>query len=289
MCSKRAARDGSPLRAGGRLLTSSHDALHDAVARARAGARRARPTAGGHHDDRRRSRPSRRRRCWSAGRRHHDHARRLCRGARAHGSVRSPAVPVAGASQRAPDGDDQHQAPRPGGARQRVRQRPAHPGRAPRRSPRRDAEGRAEGAPKPQDLAPDEVRAYYDAHRADFRDPERRRVSAIVLPTQAAADGVLDQAKKGSAAARLGRARAGEVDRSVGQGERRRWTSPGDLGMVSPPGDSHGEPPRVPEEVRAALFSIGKVGDVRPRVVPANGQGLRRPPDGEERPAGPDS
>jgi parvulin-like peptidyl-prolyl isomerase len=43
----------------------------------------------------------------------------------------------------------------------------------------------------------------------------------------------------------------------------------GDLGFVAPPGDPHGESARVPEEVRAAVFEIAKVGDVLARPVKA--------------------
>jgi peptidyl-prolyl cis-trans isomerase C len=42
-------------------------------------------------------------------------------------------------------------------------------------------------APKPVDVPAGEVRAYFDAHRADYKDPERRRASAIVLKDELAA------------------------------------------------------------------------------------------------------
>jgi peptidyl-prolyl cis-trans isomerase C len=127
------------------------------------------------------------------------------------------------------------------------------------------------GAPAPADLPADEVRAYYDAHRAEFRDPERRRVSAIVLGSEAAAQSVLDQAKKGLSAADWGvLVRSRSIDPSA------KVNVPvdlaGDLGMVSPPGDLHGDTPRVPQEVRMAVFSIAKVGDVAPEVVKAAGK-----------------
>ncbi|HTJ85376.1 MAG TPA: peptidyl-prolyl cis-trans isomerase, partial [Polyangiaceae bacterium] len=35
--------------------------------------------------------------------------------------------------------------------------------------------------PTPTEIPMDEVKAYYDAHIEDYREPERRRVSAIVL------------------------------------------------------------------------------------------------------------
>jgi hypothetical protein len=47
----------------------------------------------------------------------------------------------------------------------------------------------------------------------------------------------------------------------------------GDLGFVAPPGDPHGDnagtQPRVPAEVRAAVFEIAGVGQVLPRPVKA--------------------
>jgi peptidyl-prolyl cis-trans isomerase C len=127
------------------------------------------------------------------------------------------------------------------------------------------------GAPLPADLPADEVRAYYEAHRAEFRDPERRRISAVVLPTEAAALPVLEQARKGLSAADWGAlVRAKSVDPSA------KVNVPvdlaGDLGMVSPPGDLHDDTPRVPAEVRAAVFTIAKVGDVAPQAVSALGK-----------------
>jgi peptidyl-prolyl cis-trans isomerase C len=46
----------------------------------------------------------------------------------------------------------------------------------------------------------------------------------------------------------------------------------GDFGIVSPPGDRRGENPRVPDEVRAAVYQIAAVGDVYDKVVPAGGK-----------------
>ena len=59
--------------------------------------------------------------------------------------------------------------------------------------------GAREGAPTPAEIAVGDVRAYYEAHKADFHDPERRRVSAIVLSTAAAADATLEEAKTATA------------------------------------------------------------------------------------------
>jgi hypothetical protein len=47
----------------------------------------------------------------------------------------------------------------------------------------------------------------------------------------------------------------------------------GDFGFVGPTGDSRGDNPRVPAEVRAAIYEIANVGEVLPRVVRgANGK-----------------
>jgi peptidyl-prolyl cis-trans isomerase C len=137
-----------------------------------------------------------------------------------------------------------------------------------------------EGVPAPEDIPASEVQAYFDAHRPDFHDPERRRVSAIVVATPAAAATVL------AAAARATPSQWGELVRtkSIAEGgaagprptSKAELEGPvdlaGDFGFVSPPGDPRGTNVRVPEEVRAAAFEIANVGDVLPRVVPAGGK-----------------
>ncbi len=127
-----------------------------------------------------------------------------------------------------------------------------------------------EGAPAPNEVPENEVREYYEAHKADFRDPERRRVSAIALATEAAAAAVLDAAVRATAA------QWGELVRTKSTDVQARAAVPpelaGDLGFVSPPGDIRGTNARVPEEVRAAVFELAKVGDVCTRVVKAGGK-----------------
>jgi parvulin-like peptidyl-prolyl isomerase len=127
-----------------------------------------------------------------------------------------------------------------------------------------------EGVPAPNELPVEEVRAYYDAHRADFHDPERRRVSAVVLTTEAAAAAALETARKASAA------QWGELVRAKSTDAMAKSNTPldmaGDFGFVSPPGDPRGANARVPEEVRAGVFEVEKVGDVLPRVVRSGGK-----------------
>jgi DNA-directed RNA polymerase subunit F len=131
------------------------------------------------------------------------------------------------------------------------------------------------GAPQPGELPADEVHAYFDAHKDDFRDPERRRVSAIVLDSFPAAQAVLDQVKKGATAQAWGAlVRAKSTDPAA------KANVPvdlaGDLGLVTPPvqsrpgerRDPRTDNPRVPDAVRVAIFALANVGDVAPDVIP---------------------
>jgi peptidyl-prolyl cis-trans isomerase C len=125
-----------------------------------------------------------------------------------------------------------------------------------------------EGVAGPSEIPPVEVRAYYEGHKADFHDPERRRVSAIVLSTPD--DGVLEAAKKATGV------QWGELVRARSVDARAKAAAPadlaGDFGFVSPPGDPGGNNSRVPQEVRSAVFEIPNAGDVLPRLVRSKGQ-----------------
>jgi parvulin-like peptidyl-prolyl isomerase len=121
------------------------------------------------------------------------------------------------------------------------------------------------GAQQPSEIAEADARAYYEAHKADYKDPERRRISMIVLKDEASANAALTQAK-GSAAAQWG-----ELVRKSSIDPQAKANVPvdlaGDFGLVSPPGDARGENARVPAEVRAAAFELDKKDDVLGRVV----------------------
>jgi parvulin-like peptidyl-prolyl isomerase len=124
------------------------------------------------------------------------------------------------------------------------------------------------GAPSPADVPEADVRVYFDAHRADYKDPERRRASLIVLKDEATARDVLEQAKKAPTATQWG-----EIVRAKSIDPQAKANVPvdlaGDVGMVGPPGDTRGDNARVPDEVRAGLFEIPKIGDILGRVVKA--------------------
>jgi hypothetical protein len=127
-----------------------------------------------------------------------------------------------------------------------------------------------DGLPKPSDIPAAEVSAYFDAHKADFHDPERRRVSAIVVASPAIATGILANLKG------AGAAHWGEIVRSKSLDPLAKANVPldlaGDLGFVSPPGDPRGANPRIPEEVRVAVFGLARVGDIAPDPVAAGGK-----------------
>jgi peptidyl-prolyl cis-trans isomerase C len=127
--------------------------------------------------------------------------------------------------------------------------------------------------PAPGEIPEREVRAYYDQHRDEFREPERRRVAQIVLADRAKAQRVLEQAKKATPPewGRLVR------EHSLDPGEKSEPPTAalelaGDLGIVSAPGDSRGANPRVPEPLRKAVFAIDAIGGVHPELVEHDGK-----------------
>jgi len=127
------------------------------------------------------------------------------------------------------------------------------------------------GAPTPADIPESEVRAWFEAHRDEYKDPERRRVSVIVLASEAEAQAALAAAKK-----KPGSAEWGELVRSKSLDPQARANVPidlaGDLGIVSPPNDPRGDNPRVPAEVRAAVFEIADLGGVHDKVSASGGR-----------------
>jgi peptidyl-prolyl cis-trans isomerase C len=126
-------------------------------------------------------------------------------------------------------------------------------------------------APTPADVPEAEVRAWFEAHRAEYKDPERRRLSVVVLRDEASAREALAAAKKG-----LSSTQWGEIVRARSIDPQARANVPvdlaGDLGIVSPPGDPRGENTRVPEEVRAATFEIADLGGIADKVVASSGK-----------------
>ncbi len=131
-----------------------------------------------------------------------------------------------------------------------------------------------EGVPPPSEVPAAEVQAYFDAHKADFRDPERRRVSAVVLASGPGAASALEAAQKATPVQWGELVRKQSIDPQAQSQAKAEGPLDlaGDLGFVSPPGDPRGVNQRVPDDVRVAVFEIANVGDVLPRVVPAAGK-----------------
>lgn len=99
-----------------------------------------------------------------------------------------------------------------------------------------------------------DLRAYYDAHQAEFHRPARRRASQLVLESRSEAERLLGEAQKLDARGFSELARNQSKDpASKGQG--------GDLGYLArePVGD--GSELALPAAVRAAVFALKDVGD----------------------------
>jgi len=128
------------------------------------------------------------------------------------------------------------------------------------------------GAPAANDIPEAELRAYFDSHKDEFAEPERRRVAAIVLETSAAAKAALAKAQGADPKA------WGElVDQySTSRSGRPQPSGPaelaGDLGIVGPPGHARGANPRVPEPVREAAFKLAELNQTYASVVEAGGK-----------------
>jgi len=116
-----------------------------------------------------------------------------------------------------------------------------------------------------------EVQAYYDSHRDEFREPERRRVAALVFSDKAEAETVLPLARKASPP------EWGKLYQTHGDGRSVKLSSVqpletlGDLGFVGPLDDRKGDHPNVPDPVRQAIFEgSGELGAVFERTVQAD-------------------
>jgi hypothetical protein len=126
--------------------------------------------------------------------------------------------------------------------------------------------------PGPNDLPESEVKVYFESHKAEFDEPERRRVAVMALSSEAEAKKVAALAAKSSPdawAKLVGRFNSGKKLRP---GPPPPADLAGDLGIVGPPGDERSSNPRVPEPVRALLFKLEKSGDVSSEVASFDGQ-----------------
>jgi peptidyl-prolyl cis-trans isomerase C len=141
--------------------------------------------------------------------------------------------------------------------------------------------------PGPSQLSNAEVQAYYQSHRAEFVDPERRRAAQIVLDDAGLAARVLAEAAGADADRWHALVKQYNPDAAGAEGDktaaRPAIDVPGDLGLLSAPG-TPGNPAtgvggaggaggaELPEAVRRAVFEIGQEGQVYPQPVAAGGR-----------------
>lgn len=127
--------------------------------------------------------------------------------------------------------------------------------------------------PPPAAIPAAEVKAYYEANADRYVEPERRRVSAIVMTNKAEADKVLKLAQKAKTPAEWGKLfLENSITAPKGTGRNDPVDLAGDLSIVGPPGDPKGGNAKVPEPVREAVFKVPAVGQVADAVVESDGK-----------------
>lgn len=124
--------------------------------------------------------------------------------------------------------------------------------------------------PDPSALPERDVRAYYDQHRDEFREPERRRVLHISVGTEALARKVAEEAQGATGEKWAELAKRHSMDRRGTEAAGAPELA-GDLGLVSAPGEPRGDNPLVPEALRKAVFQLEKLGDVTSEPLFAEG------------------
>ena len=110
-------------------------------------------------------------------------------------------------------------------------------------------------------ITDEDVRAYYDAHSAEFRAPEERRASDIVLADRTKAEAILRQL-----AARPGDEAFFRQLARVESEDPRARASGGDQGFFS---EASSIVPAAP--IREAVFRIPRVGEIGAKVVESEG------------------
>ncbi len=127
--------------------------------------------------------------------------------------------------------------------------------------------------PPPAGLTADEVKAYYEANAARYNEPERRRVSAIVMTNKVEADKVLKLAQKVKTAAEWGELfQKNSITAPKSKGKNDPVDLAGDLGIVGPVDDPKGGNLRVPDAVREVAFKLAAKEQVADALVEAEGK-----------------
>lgn len=129
--------------------------------------------------------------------------------------------------------------------------------------------------PAPEQISEREVRDYYEAHRATFQEPERRRVLLIKVGSESLGKEVLEKARgdggEGALGVASGKTWAELAQKYSLENPRAREGDPeefaGDVGFVSAPKEERGGNDAVPDEARAGVFEIKQIGGVLPQLV----------------------
>ncbi len=123
--------------------------------------------------------------------------------------------------------------------------------------------------PQASAIAEGDVKAYYEAHKDLFREPERRRVAQIVTRDEATAKKAADEARS------AGPVGWGALVKKYSDDKPAATEAPemsGDLGYVTAPSDAHAPvSPRMVPEARAAVFTLKEVGAIADPVKDATG------------------
>lgn len=112
------------------------------------------------------------------------------------------------------------------------------------------------------DVTDDQVREFYEAHPAEFHQPEQVRISHILFAREADATRVLRQIQASPTDVRLFRQLAEQFDTDPTTHDRF-----GDVGFFSRPDEHRDGEPAVPAEVASAAFAMETIGAVLPTLV----------------------
>ena len=114
----------------------------------------------------------------------------------------------------------------------------------------------------PESISGDDVREYYESHRAEFHTPEQVRASHIQVRDRATAQRILRQLAAAPADLRLYRQLAEQNNQDPETRDRF-----GDLRFFSRPSERGENEPPVPDAVAEAAFAVESIGGLAPEVV----------------------
>jgi peptidyl-prolyl cis-trans isomerase C len=112
------------------------------------------------------------------------------------------------------------------------------------------------------DITDDEIRRYYEEHRAEFEKPEQVRASHILIKNRATAQRVLGELRRAETDVNLFRRTAEQLNEDPETRDRF-----GDLRFFSRAGQAGPDEPNVPDAIREAAFELEQVGRIHPQLI----------------------